>query len=812
MIELFSRRHRIPDRLCLGFVLPVIASTLSVLAQQAPPTLKSVVPHGGQRGSTVSLLLDGTNLGGTKRLLFERSGFEASIVERDTLPNVQELMEGETRPLILDKSTKDRLTVEVRIDPDLRPGVYSFRLDTALGVTNALSFAVGPFSEVNETQVNNRLDQAQEVELPATVRGDISDPGDVDHFRFEARRGQELVFEVFASPLGSILNSTLVLRDREGKIRARSRPDGGSDVVLIYRVEEDGKYIIGVKDQNMGGAMQGYHYRLRMGEYPFLTEVSALGVRAGRETSLEVSGANLKENRSVKVAPQKTGWGETYLVSVDPAWNEIPLAVGAYREESEQEPNDSLAASQTVDWPLTLNGHIQTSASQESGSAGADADLFRFSAKKGQELVIEVDAERLGSSLDSVLEIWDAEGNLLPQATVRCLAKTEIVLKDSETKRGSMRLQSWEDLAIDDYVMVGSEIVQISALPRGPDDDVRFKTFLGTRLTLLGTTPEVHAMGDPVYKVRIFPPGSTFPPNGMPVFHLNYRNDDGGPMYGGDSRLDFTVPEDGSYLVRIRDIRGFEGKRYPYRLTIREKTPGFQLVSSPMRTRGRIDLGATRQQHFNLSPGGQVTADVNVVRLDGFDGEIEVMVEELPSGVTATRGLIPAGASSTVVLLQASEDAAFEPTQIHFSGRATIEGRAIVHRLDEGRDTTLVALSGPADLAVSVDAPNVNIIPGSEVKVTVHVSRQQGFESRVPVDIRNLPFGVRVLDVGLNGILVTEEESSRTFTLYAEPWVEPLEQTIFAVGRVETTSSLPVQHSSGPISLKVIAREAEGSL
>ena len=43
----------------------------------------------------------------------------------------------------------------------------------------------------------------------------------------------------------------------------------------------------------MGGAMQSYHYRLRMGEYAFLKEVSALGVQAGRETSLGISGAKV---------------------------------------------------------------------------------------------------------------------------------------------------------------------------------------------------------------------------------------------------------------------------------------------------------------------------------------------------------------------------------------------------------------------------------------------------------------------------------------------------------------------------------------
>ena len=39
-----------------------------------------------------------------------------------------------------------------------------------------------------------------------------------------------------------------------------------------------------------------------------------------------------------------------------------------------------------------------------------------------------------------------------------------------------------------------------------------------------------------MYKVELHPPGTTFPPNGLPVFPLTYRNDDGGPGYGKDCR------------------------------------------------------------------------------------------------------------------------------------------------------------------------------------------------------------------------------------------------------------------------------------
>ena len=35
-----------------------------------------------------------------------------------------------------------------------------------------------------------------------------------------------------------------------------------------------------------------------------------------------------------------------------------------------------------------------------------------------------------------------------------------------------------------------------------------------------------------MYKVGVHPPGTTFSPNGFPVFTLTYRNDDGGPGHG----------------------------------------------------------------------------------------------------------------------------------------------------------------------------------------------------------------------------------------------------------------------------------------
>jgi hypothetical protein len=66
----------------------------------------------------------------------------------------------------------------------------------------------------------------------------------------------------------------------------------------------------------------------------------------------------------------------------------------------------------------------------------------------------------------------------------------------------------------------------------------------------------------------------------------------------------------------------------------------------------------------------------------------------------------------------------------------------------------------------------------------------------VPVEVRNLPPRVRVLDVGLNGVLVTEDESRRSFKLEALPTAEPGDQLIYVSGSVETRSPQASSYAS----------------
>ena len=87
--------------------------------------------------------------------------------------------------------------------------------------------------------------------------------------------------------------------------------------------------------------------------------------------------------------------------------------------------------------------------------------------------------------------------------------------------------------------------MKIQALPTHPDADCNFFAAGGKRIAYLDTTPTHHSNNTPMYKVTVHPPGTVFPPNGYPVFTLYYRNDDGGPGNGRDSRIIFDPPADG---------------------------------------------------------------------------------------------------------------------------------------------------------------------------------------------------------------------------------------------------------------------------
>ena len=88
--------------------------------------------------------------------------------------------------------------------------------------------------------------------------------------------------------------------------------------------------------------------------------------------------------------------------------------------------------------------------------------------------------------------------------------------------------------------------------------------------------------------------------------------------------------------------------------------------------------------------------------------------------------------------------------------------------------------SDPAEWAP--DKPvELTINPGQTIVARVSVERAEGFNERVSFGNadsgRNLPHGVYVDNIGLNGLLIVEGRSEREFFLTAAKWVPETTRT-----------------------------------
>ncbi len=724
----------------------VPAVTTSAQKPLPKPEVKKVTPTEGRRGQTLRVTFEGNHLDAVSGLVFQVPGAEGKIAEKSPA----------------------KLVAEIVFPPKTPASVEKIQLKNEAGLSAPVSFTVDPFPVVTVREGNNSPGQGQPITLPATLVGKLEKAGDVDFFRFEAKKGQQVGVQVLTAVLGSKIEPALQLTDLRGRVLAES-----NDGVLGYTFEEGGAYALGLRDREFRGGA-GMHYRLHVGDLPVVTSLFPLGGQRGQEVAVEIDGVFLTtRSAKAKISADAAPGSKTPVPVTSPLGTPLgntTIVVGEFPEFGPDKASAAMAV------PGTANGRL---------SKHEQRDIWLFPAKKGERLILETQAQRIGSPLDTVLEVLDAKGNPVPRAVLRCQAKTFVTFRDHDNVSAGIRIDAWNDLAMGDYLYVGSELIKIHNLPPNPDADCSFyATAGGQRLGFLDTTPTHHSMGVPMYKVSIHPPGTTFPPNGFPVFTLNYRNDDGGPGYGRDSRIFFDPPADGDYQVRVSDVRGQHGANCGYRLTIRPPRPDFNVRFSPTNP--------------SVWRGGAVPITISVDRTDGYDGPIALRFENLPPGLSAPHTEMQAGEVTTALSLYAEAKAQnpAKPLPLKLIAEAVLGGRKVVKEALGESPKVIDA----GEIVTFTDESEVTIQPGREVKLQVHIERRNGFNGRVPVEVKGLPYGVRVLDIGLNGILITEKETQRTMVLYAEPWVEPTEHPFVVLARREGKNS---EHAAKSVLLRV---------
>jgi hypothetical protein len=749
-------------------LVPLFALTLSAATsgdhptgnRTTPPTLNSVSPVGIARGTTVELTVEGLNLAKASAIYFSEPGVTGKILRVKELPDLPENRLGSNgTPSTIDVGPlppRNQVTVEVEVSPDAEIGPVGFRLLTPLGTSPEGRFLIEPYyGESADKEPNDTPETAVETYLPAILTGSISKPGDVDYFKIHVEAGQQLVFQDGAALIGSSLEPIVtILAEDQSVVREFGEKGGMNAIRFAHRFEKAGVYYIRIADYRESGS-GGNFYRFIVGSYPLVLSAYPLGVELGKTREVTLKGYNVPVKISVKGEPQARS-EDSIVLRPEHSFNEVTLALG-------REPEIEPSSGQLVPIPATINGRVSS----------PDGNTYRVHARKDQKLILEVNARRLGSDLDSFLEVLDASGHPIERATVRPVVESSTTLSEQSSSSTSIRFNSRTGFSVGDYVMVGGEIIRIRNIPDSPDADIGFDSFNGQRIAYFDTTTEAHAVDKPLYKVQIHPSGAKFTPNGLPLVRLYYQNDDGGPGYGKDSLVHFTAPADGDYLIHIKDAEGASGENFAYRILLREPRPDFRLSVSP--------------SNPNVPLGGSIPVEATAFRMDDFNGSINVTIDNLPAGLKATSGVIEPGQVRTTLLLSATGDATLAAAvPLKAVGRAQN-----LTRIADPEDTLkLISLMPKPDILMTAQTKEVEIEAGKTAEISVEIERQNGFGGRVPVAVMNLPPRVKLVDIGLNGVLINETETHRNFTIQALSNVEPVEQLIYVGGDIETRSDL----------------------
>ncbi|MEX2215305.1 MAG: PPC domain-containing protein [Phycisphaeraceae bacterium] len=372
----------------ITFIAALFAGAAATVAAAPPaPTIANLSHPWVTRGQTVELIVNGDNLADVSRVIIDGDkGLAAEIVPSDATPNP--------------KQARVKLTIAA----DAPLSERELRLVSPGGVSNKLDVNVTFLPVIAEREGNNTSQQAQPVELPATITGVINGGADLDHFKFTATKGQQLVFEVFAQRMGSALDSSLKLYDSTGRMIARSEDAIGTDSLIACEIPADGEYSIVIHDvQYRGGG--NYNYRINAGAIPYAHAIFPRGGQKGTQVDVKLHGWNLPSPTLRLDLSAKAVGTTTIFATPDGASNPLVFEVSDLPELIESEPNaDHTKANAVSALPVIINGVI--------GQPG-DVDFFRFKVEQPAKLRLDVDAARFGSPLDALLSVHNAGGAVM---------------------------------------------------------------------------------------------------------------------------------------------------------------------------------------------------------------------------------------------------------------------------------------------------------------------------------------------------------------------------------------------------------------
>jgi hypothetical protein len=224
--------------------------------EPAPPRVAMCAPLAIPSGATTKVIVRGWMIDKATAVRSSDERIKVKILSKGsaTIPNKQDA-----------KQIGDQqIELEVAVS-DVAPREVMLTIVTPTGDSKPHALLIGgDFPIVLDKESNNGFRQAQPIQLPQIIDGQLHSDRNVDVFSFTVERSTKVVIEVFARRRGSGLDSILTLYDARGSVVAVNDDHTETTDSRIEQTVPQGRYFIGLQDaHDHGGPTHPYRLIVR---------------------------------------------------------------------------------------------------------------------------------------------------------------------------------------------------------------------------------------------------------------------------------------------------------------------------------------------------------------------------------------------------------------------------------------------------------------------------------------------------------------------------------------------------------------------
>jgi hypothetical protein len=756
-------------------------ATLVLLAAPAlandagAPRVSNFSPRGWHRGATVEVQFNGIALVEPRGVLvLDTDKIHAVKVDKGAPPGEDD--RGRRG------NANTSITATLEIAPDCLQGQHALRLQTAAGLSDVCLFNVGGLPTINEQESGGRQREdangtaatAEPIQPGTTVNGQlVTLPNGIeqDWFRMDAKKGDLISVEVESARLCASsredgFEAVISVLNAEGKVLATAgtQPLLLIDPYLALTAPSDGTYYIKMAAALPPEGNRRVPYRLHAGPFRRPSAVYPAGGNPGEKLNVRLIGLPEGAADKMEVAlPQEEGIFNFHADAGTPTANPLRVLPGA--NVLEQEPNDEPDKATTVPAgsaiPFAVNGILENP---------GDTDCFRFGAKKGERMNIRLHAQSLGSPMDARMSIAKAGA---PSKAERSDDSNDDALGmfDAQTTRERLDpADTWAAPEDGDYILSVTDVrgegganfvyrVEFTAVRDGllttllpVDNNARLQRnsvsvgqgSSASAIVGLKPMPGAEVNGEWQLVARGLPEGVTLI---APKFNSGERRV---PVVFSASADAAVTATNVDLLAVPVDEEKAKTAASRYNQAVPMVTLGNDPVWQIMLDRLSFAVAeappfsiAARAPSSPLSKNGETTVEITLTRREGYNEEVELLLEQPPRGLIGQQGVtVKPGQDKIDFRLSADGNATPGRYELAFTAR----NKSGDNRTGAGKIWTA---SPPIPVEVGdpwfrVKFARTKIEQGKSATFTGSIERLREFSGKATAGLVRLPRGLKL--------------------------------------------------------------------